>query len=139
MIRQELYIPRYDWQVVVFYDTDRMDAPIILGMLDSIGVDEDTYLDAEDNLRAGYEDTGLTFSNLYRKVSVIVISHTSSKAEFASTWVHEVGHCAKHIALAYDMGCNGEPVQYISGELAREMQPVAARLMCPTCSCHDSL
>ena len=137
MIRQEIYVPRYDWEVVVFYDTDRRDAPIVLDLLDKIGVDDATYWDAEGNLRSGYEDTGLTFSNFVRRMSVIVLSHTSSEAEFANTWVHEVGHCAKHIAIAYDMDCNGEPVQYISGELAREMQPVAARLMCPTCHCEQ--
>ena len=42
MIRQEIYVPRYDWEVVVFYDTDRRDAPIILDLLDKIGVDEAT-------------------------------------------------------------------------------------------------
>lgn len=135
MIRQEIYIPRYDWQVIVFYDSDRRDAPYILAVLDKAGADDETYWDAEENLRAGYEDTGLTFSNFLRRVSVIVLSHTSSEAEFANTWVHEVGHCAKHIAIAYGLDCNGEPVQYISGELAREMQPIAAKLMCPTCHC----
>ncbi|MBR1799538.1 MAG: hypothetical protein IJ761_06565 [Bacteroidales bacterium] len=63
----------------------------------------------------------------------MVLSHTSSKAEFANTWFHEVGHCAKHIALANGLDCNGEAVNYVGGELARAMHPIAARLMCPTC------
>lgn len=88
---------------------------------------------AARNLEAGLTDTGLTYSNMDAKKSIIVLSKTSSKAEFANTWFHELIHCANHIALANDLDPMGEPIAYVGGELARSMQPIAARLMCPTC------
>lgn len=133
MLRQRIRIPRYHWEVIVFYESDYRDAPYILRELSEIGVDDVTYWKAARNLDDGLPDTGLTYSNMEEKVSVIVLSKTSSKAEFANTWVHEIDHCAKHIAIANDLKCTGEAPSYIAGELAREMQPIAARLMCPTC------
>lgn len=133
MVRQTLYIPKYDWDVVVFYESDYRDAPAILKELDEIGIDEYTFIRAKANLRKGRVDTGLTFTNAKEHTSVIVLSATSSKAEFANTWFHEVFHCAVHIARECGLDYEGEAVAYVGGELARDMQPVSARLMCPTC------
>lgn len=133
MLRQRIYIHRYHWEVVVFYESDYRDASYILRELDETGVDDDTYRKAARNLDAGLTDTGLTYSNMEERKSVIVLSKTSSKAEFANTWFHELIHCANHIALANNLDPMGEPIAYVGGELARSMQPVAARLMCPTC------
>lgn len=133
MLRQRIYLPSYDWEVVVYYESDYRDATEILRELNDVGVDEYTYIKAKSNLSSGYKDTGLTFSNLKDSISVVVLSKTTTKAQFADTWFHEVMHCAEHIARAHDLPCSGEPIAYIGGELARSMQPVAARLMCPTC------
>ena len=133
MLRQRIYVPKYDWEVVVFYESDRHDAPAILREMDEIGVDEYTYIKANNNLRMGHKDTGLTYTNAKKRVSVIVLSRTSSKSEFANTWFHEVLHCSMHIARENGLSPDGEAVAYVGGELAREMQPTSARLMCPTC------
>ena len=133
MLRQSIYIHRYHWDVVVFYEGDYRDAPYILKELDETGVDDDTYWKAARNLEAGLTDTGLTYSNMEEGKSIVVLSKTSSKAEFANTWFHELIHCANHIALANNLDPMGEPIAYVGGELARSMQPVAARLMCPNC------
>lgn len=135
MIRQLIYIPKYDWEVVVYYDSDFRDASEILGEMDEIGVDEYTYIKAKNNLRMGHKDTGLTYTNAKERISVIVLSRTSSKAEFANTWFHELIHCSMHIARENSLSPDGEAVAYVGGELARSMQPIAARLMCPTCDC----
>ena len=134
MVRQQIYIHRYHWNVIVYYDTTYRDAYRILDELDDIGVDDATYSKAKRNLVAGMVDTGLTFSNPEERTSVMVLSRTSTKAEFANTWIHELLHCAEHIALACGLDPNGEPKAYVGGELARAMQPVAARFMCPTCN-----
>lgn len=133
MLRQRIYVPKYDWEVVVFYESDRHDAPAILREMDEIGVDEYTYIKASNNLRMGHKDTGLTYTNAKERTSVIVLSSTSSKAEFANTWFHELIHCSMHIARENGLSPDGEAVAYVGGDLAKEMQPIAARLMCPTC------
>ena len=133
MLRQRIYVQKYDWEVVVFYESGRHDAPDILREMDEIGVDEYTYIKASNNLRMGHKNTGLTFSNPKARTSVIVLSCTSSKAEFANTWFHELIHCSMHIARENGLSPYGEAVAYVGGDLAREMQPIAARLMCPAC------
>ena len=133
MIRQELHIHRYNWDVIVYYESDWRDAYEILDTLDAVGVDERTFRSAERNVMYGHPDTGLTYSNTDKRVSVIVLSKTSSKAEFANTWFHEVLHCAVHIAKANGLDCGGEAIAYVGGELARDMQPIAAKIMCPDC------
>lgn len=133
MVRQHIHIHRYRWDVIVYYESTARDAPYIMRELEEIGVDDNTYWKAARNLDDGLSDTGLTYTNMDERVTVIVLSHTSSKAEFANTWFHEVFHCAVHIATANGLDIYGEAVAYVGGELAREMQPIAARLMCPTC------
>lgn len=133
MLRQRIYIHRYHWEVIVYYESTSRDAYQILNELDDIGVDNPTYFKAATNLESGLEDTGLTYSNFDKKASIIVLSKSSSKAEFANTWFHELIHCANHIAKANGLDPMGEPIAYVGGELARSMQPIAAHLMCPTC------
>lgn len=133
MLRQHIYVHRYRWDVVVFYESVGRDASLILKELEDAGADAGTLRSAARNVRGGLPDTGLTYSNMDDRVSIIVLSHTSSKAEFANTWFHEVLHCAVHIATANRLDCQGEAIAYVGGELARDMQPIAARLMCPSC------
>ena len=133
MIRQNIYVRRYNWTVIIYYETEMRDAPFILEELEDVGIDKRTYRTARRNVESGLPDTGLTYTNMDERTSVIVLSHTSSKAEFANTWFHEVLHCAIHIARANNLDPDGESIAYVGGELARSMQPIAARLMCPTC------
>lgn len=135
MIRQRLYLPRYRWDVLVFYDTTSRDAGEILGEIESRGADDATLHRAAHNLRGGLTDTGLTYTNARERCTIIALSEASSRAEFANTWFHEVLHAAVHIGDANGLDVHGEAVAYVGGELARAMQPVAARLMCPQCEC----
>ncbi len=63
----------------------------------------------------------------------MVIAKTSSPEEFAHSYDHEKGHLAKHIALAYDIDPYGEEFQYMSGDIAKMMFPVARKFMCECC------
>lgn len=137
MIEQQIRLPRHRWHVSVFYESTGEDAPEILRVLEEAGADFDTLRRAERNLTQGLPDTGLTYTNPRARVSIVIISRTSSRKEFANTWLHETLHTATHIATAEGLDLQSEAVAYIGGALAREMQPVAARLMCPTCPSHE--
>lgn len=63
----------------------------------------------------------------------MVIAKTSSPDEFANSYDHEKGHLAKHIALAYYINPYGEEFQYMSGDIAKKMFPVAKMFMCESC------
>lgn len=133
MIRQYVYIPRYDWEVIAYYESDSHNAGEILSEIEASGADDYTYNRALNNLRGGLVDTGLTYSNTGERRTIIVMSQASSRAEFANTWFHELIHAANHIGAANGLDVQGEAVAYVGGELARAMQPVAALLMCPRC------
>ncbi len=85
-------------------------------------------MQAEKNL--GGMDGGLTYTNNGRRVTLMVISRTCSPEEFWDTIDHEKGHAVQHISSALDMDAHGEEKQYLAGELARKMYPIARRFIC---------
>lgn len=133
MIVQDIYLPEYDWHCKIFYAVTCYWEDEILRELKRIGCSGKNYKTARRNLHTGKMNTGLTYSNKDTGESVVVIAKTSSAEEFAHTYDHEKGHLAKHIALAYDIDPYGEELQYLSGDIAKKMFPVAKRFMCECC------
>lgn len=133
MITQEIYLEEYDWYCYIYYAVSKVWAEAILYDLERIGCSAADLYRAEENLADGNKNTGLTFSNPDIKESIMVLSRTTSAEEFANTFDHEKGHLAKHIAKAYGLDPFGEEVQYLSGDIARKMFPVAKRFMCECC------
>ena len=134
MKRQSFYVPTLDWEITVYYNSDSSDSDTILHTMDFIGCDDETYFRAKEMLEKGEKNSGLTYTNMKNRESVIVLSVTTSKKEFANTWFHELIHCSVHIATALGIDYRSEDMAYIGGDLAMFMQPVAASLMCPTCN-----
>ena len=133
MIVQDIYLPEYDWHCKVFYSVTTYWVEDILHDLKQIGCPRNNYKKASRNLNAGELNTGLTYSNSQIGESVMVIAKTSSADEFANSYDHEKGHLAKHIALAYDIDPYGEEFQYMSGDIAKKMFPIAKKFMCECC------
>ncbi len=75
-------------------------------------------------------DTGLTYTNYDERCTIMVISRTTSPEEFWNTLDHERGHAVEHIASALGLDNDGEEKQYLAGELAREMAPMAKHFIC---------
>lgn len=133
MIIQDIYLREYDWHCKVYYAVTCYWADEILRDLKRIGCSGAKYKRAERNLRSGKLDTGLTYSNREIGESVIVIALTSNAEEFAHSFDHEKGHLAKHIAQTYGIDPFGEELQYLSGDIAKEMFPVARKFLCDCC------
>ena len=133
MIVQDIYLPEYDWHCRVFYAVTGYWADDILYELSEIDCIGKDYRRAQESLYSGRVNTGLTFSNYKLKESVMVIALTSSPEEFAHSFDHEKGHLAKHIAAAYNLDPFGEELQYLSGDIAKEMFPIAKRFLCECC------
>ena len=133
MIVQDIYLPDYDWHCKVFYSVTTYLVEDILDELKRIRCSDNKYRKAKKNLRSGELNTGLTYSNAMIGESVMVIAKTSSADEFAHSYDHEKGHLAKHIALAYAIDPYGDEFQYMSGDIAKKMFPVAKKFMCECC------
>lgn len=133
MIEHDIYLPKYEWHCKIFFAVTCYWVEDILDELRRIGCAGKTLKKANVNLRAGKLNTGLTYSNKERGESVMVIAKTSSPDEFAHSYDHEKGHLAMHIASAYKIDPYGEEFQYMSGDIAKKMFPVAKMFMCDCC------
>lgn len=88
----------YDWKVVVLYNITCDDIDIIVEVLKDLNC-PDEYIDkALDNLETCNLNSGLTYSNLSRKSSVIVVGKTSSFSQLINTICHEHYHLICHIS-----------------------------------------
>lgn len=125
MVRQFIYLPSWNWMILVFYWATRNDASEILQALQRFGATDETMESARKNLEGISVDTGLTYSNDAKRGTVMVISESSSPDEFWSTMDHEKGHASQHIAEALGIDYRGEEQQYLTGEIAKKMHPVA--------------
>lgn len=130
MLRQRIYIRKYDWLVYVFYDTDSTDADEILSLLRHIGCRGKNLSDSGESLRNGIDNTGLTFSNNRLRESVMVIGRASSLAEFLDTWQHEFTHLQRHICRTYGIDPYSEEAAYLAGDIAKRMHPLLSHFMC---------
>ena len=131
MIRQDVYLERWDWYVIVYYAVDTYYMDEILEELEMIGC---TYADEiEEDLTQHPYNNGLTYSNMRRRVSLVVIGLTETPDEFQNTYDHEKGHLAMHIAEEDRMDVFGEEFQYLAGEIGKQTFPIAKRFMCEHC------
>lgn len=131
MIRQDVYLEKWDWYVIVYYAVDTYYMDEILEELEMIGC---TYADEiEEDLTQHSYNNGLTYSNMRRRVSLVVIGLTETPDEFQNTYDHEKGHLAMHIAEEDRMDVFGEEFQYLVGEIGKQTFPIAKRFMCEHC------
>ena len=131
MIRQDVYLEKWDWYVIIYYAVDTYYMDEILEELEMIGC---TYADEiEEDLTQHPYNNGLTYSNMRRRVSLIVIGLTETPDEFQNTYDHEKGHLAMHIAEEDRMDVFGEEFQYLTGEIGKQTFPIAKRFMCEHC------
>lgn len=133
MVVQIVYLEGYDWLIKVFYEVTSDDADIILNELDDIDCPSDIYYNAADMLEVGDFDTGFTYTSSFYRTSFIIMMQSSCADEFQNTFDHEKGHAAHHIARELDLDKAGEEIQYLQGEIGKEMFKVAKRFMCDHC------
>lgn len=133
MIVQDFYLPRYGWHVRAYYAVTTYWRDRILRDLWRVGCRGEALERARLNLTDSALDTGLTYSNLRRCETVMVLSLTSTPAEFLNSWVHEMKHLARHVEQAYTIDTFGEEAAYLEGTIAQKMFPVAGKFLCEHC------
>ncbi len=133
MTVQVVYLKDYDWLIKVFYEVTADDSDVILSELDDIDCPADIYYSAAEMMEGDYPDTGFTYTNSVMRVTFIIMMHSSCADEFQNTFDHEKGHAAYHIACELGLDKAGEKIQYLQGEIGKEMFRVAKRFMCDHC------
>ena len=133
MRTQIVYLDKYDWLIKVFYLIEDPFIEGILGELDSIDCEPDSFYRAARMLEEGDLNSGFTYTDCEKHVTIMLIGKATSSAEFFSTFIHEIGHAATHIADYYMIGYDSEEIQYLTGEIALQMFQEAKDLMCDQC------
>lgn len=134
MIRQKIVLPDYDdWTIYAYYAVTYYAVDEIMGKLRMIDCDRKSLRRAYKNLSKGELDSGLCYSNYYKRRTVLVIALTSCAAEFFNSLHHELQHFEGHIGEAYNLDPKGEEIAYLSGDVAMEMFPKIKHLICDCC------
>lgn len=133
MIIQDIYIKQYDWDVRVYYAVDAYYSEEILKELEEYNPTVKEYHSVQKLMEEYVYNTGLTFTDYNKRKSLVVIGLTTSPEEFQSTFDHEKGHIAIHIAQYYDIDPYGEEFQYLAGEIGRLLFSVAKKFICKHC------
>ena len=88
----------FDWNVLVIYEATCDDIDFIIETLLDIKCPDKYINEALDNLEECKLNSGLTYSNINLKSSIIVINKTSSFAQLINTIAHEYFHLICHIS-----------------------------------------
>lgn len=133
MIVQDFILPDYLWKVRVYYAVRGYWTREILEELRAIGCNGVNLSNARDSLVRNELNTGLTYSNYEVKRTLMVISLTTTPAEFLNSWSHEMRHLSRHVEQAFSISPYGEEAAYLAGTIAQKMFPVAKRFLCEHC------
>ena len=133
MIRVDVHIPKWDYEVSCFFAVTEYWVADIMEELFYLQIDAENARRAYDNLNSGDLDTGLWFANPRQRKAIIVVAKASSAAEFINSVSHENHHLASYVAKQFDLDPTGEEVAYFAGELMKEQFPYIKHLMCDCC------
>ena len=87
-----------DWNVTILYETTCDDIDFIIRILKAINCPTRYIKRALDNLEECKLNSGLTYSNIRLRSSVIIVNKTSSFAQLINTIAHEYFHLICHIS-----------------------------------------
>lgn len=130
---QVIYLENYDWLIKVFYVTKELNPDLILNELDEIDCPAEIFYQAAELLESENLNAGLTYTDVRKHVTFVVIGQAECPKEFMSTYVHETGHTACHIAEYYSIDLQSEDYQYLVGDIALEMFDYAKEFLCEHC------
>ena len=133
MIIQDFCIPNYGWRVRVYYAVTMYRTDDILKDFAEAGCRGIQLKRAYNSLKRNALDTGITYSNFGRRETVMVISLTSTAAEFLNSWMHEMQHLCRHVSAAFGIDPYGEEAAYLAGDVGQRMFPAARRFLCDCC------
>lgn len=116
-----------DWKIQVFYECTCYDIDFIIETLKEINCPNRYLLEALDNLEECSLNSGLTYSNLKLKSSVIIINKTSSFAQLINTVSHEYFHLIQHISKALNIR-DEEELANLNGNLNMRSYKIVEKL-----------
>lgn len=125
MIEDSFYIQ--NWKINILYECTCDDIDFIIKTLKDIKCPIKYIEEAIDNLENCKLNTGLTYSNLRLKSSVIVINKTSSSDQFINSVSHEYFHLICHLQRGLEID-DEEELASLNGDLNMRSYKIIKRL-----------
>lgn len=122
MIAQYIELGNRGWSILVYYNADYRDSFELEDSLKQIEASQKEIDKALDVLND--YNTGFTFSNEDKKMSIVCISKAENEQQFLDTAIHEIKHVQSHICEYYDIDEDSEEAAYLIGYIARRMYRV---------------
>lgn len=121
MIKRKIRLNEYDWCVVLYIGYTAYDADTICRSLETIGCKGSALTEAHEHLANDSNDSGLTYSNVQRRVSIVAVGASESQCSIANTIGHELLHVVAHICEQDGIDMLGEEPCYIIGQLCEDI------------------
>lgn len=78
-------------------------------------------------------DSGFTYSNMKLHRSIVVVGRSSSGREFMNSFCHELRHLVDDISRVWGYSLSGEPVAYLTGDIALALSDIVCKMSCDHC------
>lgn len=117
----------YNWNITILYETTCDDIDFIIETLMEINCPKLYIKRALDNLEECKLNSGLTYSNLNLKSSVIIVNKTSSFAQLINTISHEYYHLICHISKTLNIE-DEEELANLNGNLNMRSYKIVRKL-----------
>ena len=121
MIKQEIYLEKYDWNVIVCHVANQEDVDEAMDLLSSIDCKGQPLLNAYDHISTDSSNKGLTSTNVSKKTSVVLICKSTSEGEYINSLTHEMFHVVAHICNHLGIDMQGEEPCYLMGWLCQSI------------------
>lgn len=122
MIKQQLFIEKYDWHLTVLYKANK-DISTVVEALWFIKCPYGIATQAIQTIIAK-RNNGFCFTNNLIKSTLIGISETDSDEQLVNTVAHEVKHMQSHICSYYNIDERSEEAAYLIGDTVEELYKV---------------
>ena len=119
MLVQRMVIADKKWLAIICYLVAPCNLRYISDILIGIGCSKHFMRDAVHVLSR--PNSGMTYSRLDDKISVVCISRTSSLGQFVNTTSHEIKHLQSHICERYDVDESSEQAAYLVGYISHNI------------------
>lgn len=130
MIGQYFNIPKYDWEVKVYYGVTKYNIDFCIKKLRKLTTQSKHIKECKETLDTNKKDRAYIYSSYRVKETVIFIGEYSSTGELIDTITHEANHLKSHIATYYNIDEKDEEVCYIIGNIAKEMSSLFIPFIC---------
>lgn len=119
MIRQDIYLEKYNWNVIVCHISSQEDVDEGIDLLASIDCKGNPLMEAYNHISEESPNKGLTYTNVAKKTSIVLIGKSTSEGEYINSLTHEIFHVVAHICEHLGIDMQGEEPCYIMGWLCQ--------------------